>query len=346
LSKIGPQILETLIRSLSELSIADFNEQEAQDHIRLVRQLLRLYVQECNLPHLINVADVPKYRADLDSDIARETPALSLIKLCYDVVGDNRPAIRIVLNRALSIPSKIDADYLFDQLSPFIKSLRSYLEKQTPPQDLSVQPYFSFINDVVSALKDFLKEKPADYEKIQSSISSCSPPRFHKFLNSPDEEVLHLSKTGKDHIKQEPWNLFSHRLLEWATDDAVRKTLLLRQANRWSISMEKAKALWKGIGSKHVLRKIVGDKLSEMENLLPEKTPIVPDFPRSSCEPRTHSSSLFPPTFASTRGDTVASTSAASSSSNRAVKRTLSGNIAPATQRPRKKKRSEESLLR
>jgi hypothetical protein len=134
LCKKGPQTLESLIRSLSELSIADFSEQEAQDHDRLVRQLLRLYVRECNLPHLINVADVPKYRADLDCDVAKEAPALHLIKLCYDVVGDDQPAIRIVLNRALGIPSKIDADYLFDQLSPFIKSLRSYLEKQTPPQ--------------------------------------------------------------------------------------------------------------------------------------------------------------------------------------------------------------------
>lgn len=333
-----------MIRSLSELSIADFNEQEARDHNRLIRQLLRLHVQECNLPHLINVADVPKYRADLDSDVPEETPALCLIKLCYDVVGDSQPAIRIVLNRALGIPSKIDADYLFDQLSPFIKSLRSYLEKKTPPQDLTVQPYFGFINDVVSALKDFLKGKPARYEEIQSLISSSPSPRFHKFLDSPDE-VLRLSKPDKNRIQQELQSLFSCGFLRWTKDDAVKKDGSLIQANRWSISMEKAKALWRGIGSKDVLRRVVGDKLSEIENLLPENTPIVPDSPRSPCEPRTHSNPPFLPTFAITRKDTAAPDLASSSPSNRPVKRTLSGNTAPVTQTPHKKKRSEEKVF-
>ena len=344
LSKTGPQILETLIRGLSELSIANFNEQEARDHDRLVRKLLRLFVQACNLPHLINIADVPKYRADLDSDLAKEAPALYLIKLCYDVAGDNQPAIRIVLNRALGISSKIDADYLFNQLSPFIKSLRSYLEKQTPPQDLSVQPYFGFINDVISALNDFLKGKPAHYEEIQRLISSCSLPRFHQFLNSPDAEVLHLSKSDKNRIQQELQRLFSLRLLSWTKDDAVKDRSLI-QANRWSVSLEKARALWRGIGSKEVLRRIVGDKLSEMETLLPEKTPILPDSPRSSYERRTHSSSPIPPTSTSIHGGTAASASVASSSSNRPVKRTLSGNTAPTTQTPHKKKRSEEKVI-
>jgi len=342
LSKTGPQILETLIRSLSELSIADFNEQEARDHDSLVRQLLRLYVQSCNLQHLINTADVPKYRADLDSDVAKETPALHLIKLCYDVAGDNRPAIRIVLNRALGIPSKVDADYLFDQLSPFIKSLRSYLEKQMPPQDLSVQPYLGFINDVVSALNDFLTGKPARYQEIQGLISSCSS-RFHQFLNSPDEEVLRLSKIDENRIQRELQPLFSQGFLS-RTKDTVEKKQSLIRANRWSISLEKAKSLWRGIGSKEVLHRVVGDKLSEMETLLAEKTPIAPGPPKSSYEPRTYSSSAFPPTSVITRGGTAAST-AASSSSNRPVKRTLSGNIAPATQTPHKKRRSEEKII-
>lgn len=341
LSKTGPQILEALIRSLSELSIADFNEQEARNHDRLVRQLLRLYVQACNLPHLINIADVPKYRVDLDSDVAKEAPALYLIKLCYDVAVDNQPAIRIVLNRALGIPSKIDGDYLFGQLSPFIKSLRSYLEKRTPPQDLSVQPYFGFINNVVSALNDFLKGKPAHYEEIQSSISSCSSPYFHQYLNSPDEEVLHLRKTDKNRIQQELQRLFSLGLLLW-TKDGVKKDRSLIEANRWSVSLEKASALWRGIGSKEVLRRIVGDKLSEMETLLPEKKPILPDSPRSSCEGHTHSHSPFPPTSTIMRGGTAAPTPAASSSSNRPVKRM---NTAPTTQTPHKKKRSEEQVI-
>lgn len=290
MSKTGPQILETLIRSLSELSIIDFDKQKSRDHNRLVRQLLQLHVQECNLPHLINLAEVPKYRADLDSDIAKETPALCLIKLCCDV-GDNQRAIRIVLNRALGIPKTIDADYLFDQLSPFIKSLRSHLEKQTPPQDLSVQPYLGFINDVISALKGFLKDKPKHYEEIQASISRSS---------------------------------------SWM-DDAVRKNQPLIQANRWSISMEKAKALWRGIGSEDVLRRVVGDNFSEMETLLQEKTPIVPDSPMNTTARCTYSSSPFPPT------------SATSSSSNRPVKRTLSGNTAPATQTPSKKKKGQRT---
>lgn len=345
MSKTGPQILETLIRGLSELSIANFNEQEARDHDRLVRKLLRLFVQACNLPHLINIADVPKYRADLDSDVAKEAPALYLIKLCCDVSGDNQPTIRIVLNRALGIPNKIDADYLFNQLSPFIKSLRSYLEKQTPPQDLSVQPYFGFINEVVSALNDFLKGKPAHYEEIQRLISSCSLPYFHRFLNSPDAEVLHFSKTDKNRIQQELQRLFSLRLLLWTKDDAVKKDRSLIQANRWSMSLEKARALWRGIGSKEVLRRIVGDKFSEMETLLPEKTPTLPDSPRSSCERRTHSSSPLPPTSTIMRGGTAASTPAASSSSNRPVKRAFSGNTAPTTQTPHKKKRSEEKVI-
>lgn len=344
MSKRGPQILETLIRSLSELSMANFNEQEARDHDRLVRQLLRLYVQSCNLQHLINTADVPKYRADLDSDVAKETPALHLIKLCYDVAGDNQLAIRIVLNRALGIPSKVDADYLFDQLSPFIKSLRSYLEKQMPPRDLSVQPYFGFINDVVSALHDFLKGKPVGYERSQELISSCSSsPRFDQFLNSPDAKVLHLSKTDEHSIQQELGCLFSERLLWRWTKDAVTKDTSLIQVNRWSISLEKAKALWRGIGSKEVLCRVVGDRLSEMETLLAEKTPIAPDPPKSPCEPRTHSSSAFPPTSVITRGGTAPTT--ASSSSNRPVKRTLSGNIAQTTQTPHKKRRSEEEVI-
>lgn len=346
MSKTRPQILETLIRSLSELSIADFNEQEARDHDRLVHRLLRLYVRSCNLQHLINTADVPKYRTDLDSDVAKETPALHLIKLCYDVAGDNQPAIRIVLNRALAIPCKVDADYLFDQLSPFIKSLRSYLEKQMPPQDLSVQPYFGFINDVVSALHDFLKGKPADYEKTQKLILSCTSPRFHQFINSPDAKVLHLSKTDKNRIRQELRCLFAEGLLWWWTKDAVKKNMSLIQASEWSIFLEKAKALWRGIGSKEVLRRVVGDKLSEMETLLAENTPIVPDSPKSSCDPRTHPSSAFPPTSMITHGGTTAPTiPASSSSSNRPVKRTLSGNIAQTTQTPHKKRRSEEKVI-
>lgn len=333
MSKTGPQILETLIRSLSELSITDFDKQEARDHNRLVHQLLRLHVQECNLPHLINVAEVPKYRADLDSDIAKETPALYLIKLCYDV-GDNQRAIRIVLNRALDIPS-IDADYLFDQLSPFIKSLRSHLEKQTPPQDLSVQPYLGFINDVVSALKDFLKGKPTHYEEIQASIPRFSSPfhgSFHKFLNSPDAKDFHLSKTAKNSIQQELLPRDPYRLLSW-TKDSVKKNDPLIQANRWSISMGKARALWRGIGSEDVLRRVVGDDLSEMETLLQETTPIVPNSPTNTIARCTNSSSPFPPI------------SVTSSSSIRPVKRTLSGNTAPATQTPRKKKRSEDIVI-
>ena len=295
------------------------------------------------MPHLINVADVPKYRADLDSDVATEAPALHLIKLCHEVVGEDQPAIRIVLNRALSIPSKIDAGYLFDQLSPFIKSLRSYLEKQTPPQDLSVQPYFGFISDVVSALKDFLKGKPARFDEIQTLVWNCSPD-FREFLNSPDAEVLHLSKIDGNCIQQELQRLVSHRLLSWAKD-AVKKERLLIQANRWGISMEKAKALWRSIGSKDVLRRVVGDNLSEMEALLQKGTPIVPDSPRTPSESRTHSSSPFPPTFAVMPRGTATLTPIAPSSSNRPMKRTRSGDTTPTTQTPHKKKRSEEKAI-
>jgi hypothetical protein len=63
------------------------------------------------------------------------------------------------------------------------------------------------------------------------------------------------------------------------------------------MSLEKAKALWRGIGSKDVLRRIMGDKFSEMETLIPEKTPIVLGSPRRPSEPRTHSSSALPPTL-------------------------------------------------
>lgn len=308
-----------------------FSKEGAQDHNHMVRRLVRLYVQECNLPHLINVTNVPTYRADLDNNVAKEAPALHLIKLCYEVLGGDRPAIGIVLNRALEIPSKIDGDYLFHQLSPFIKSLRSYLEKQTPPQDLSVQPYFGFIHDVVSALKDFLKGRPVHYGEIQTLIGTCSSPHFHKFLNSPNEEVLRFDRAHRNRIQQELQHFFSRKLLQW-TKDAVKKDKLLIQANRWSVYMEKAKALWRGIGSKGVLRRIMGDKLSEMEILLQEKTPAVLDSPEDQL--RAHPSLPLP-----------GSTAATPAASSRSMKRTLSGDTAQTTRAPHKKQRSEEQVI-
>ena len=319
--------------------MADFNEEEAQDHDRLVRQLVRLYVQECNLPHLVSIANVPTYRADLDSNVAEEAPALHLIKLCYEIVGGDQRAIRAVLNRASEIPAKIDADYLFGQLSPFIRSLRSYLEKQTPPQDLSVHPYFGFINRAIPALEDFLRRKPVRYEEIQTFIGSCSPSTFLEFVNDPDKEVLHLSRADKHRAQQELQRMFSRRWLRWTKDTAVKKDKLLMQANQWNRSMEKAKALWRGIGPKDVLRKIIGDKFSEMEALFPEK---LSHSPRDPSELRTHPNSSFRPTTVIMRGDAEASTATASTSSSRPMKRTLSGDTAQA---PHKKQRSEEKVM-
>lgn len=317
--------------------MADFSEQEAHDHDCLVRRLVRLYVQECNLPHLVNIANVPSYRADLESNVAEEAPALHLIKLCYEVVGGDRRAIRIVLNRASEIPARIDADYLFGQLSPFIRSLRSYLEKQTPPQDLSVHPYFAFINHVVPALEEFLKGKPAHYEEIQTLIGSSSSSTFREFVNDPDQDVLHLNVADKHRIQQE-LQRFRGRL-RWTKDGALKKDKLLMQANQWNRSMAKARALWRGIGSKDVLRRIINDKFSEMEALLSEKPS---NSPRDSSELRTHPSSPFRPTTAITRGGAEASTVTASTSSSRPMKRAISGDTA---QTPHKKQRSEEKVM-
>jgi len=322
--------------------MSEFSEQEAQNLDRLVLRLVRLYVQNCDLPHLVSIANVPTYRADLDSNVANEAPALHLIKLCHEVVGGDLRAIRTVLNRALEIPAEIDAHYLFSQLSPFIRSLRSYLEKQTPSHDLSVHPYLGFINQVVQALEEFLKDKPAHYEEIQALIGSCSASTLCEFVNDPEKEVLLSRRADKHRIQQELQCLFSRRWLRWIKDDTVKKDKLLLQANRWNKSMAKAKTLWRGIGQKDVLRRIMGDKLSEMEALLLEKMRIVSGPPSDSSELRTHPNSPFRPTSAIMRGGTEASTPAASSSSSRPMKRTLSGDSA---QTPHKKQRSEEKVV-
>lgn len=319
--------------------MADFSKQEAQDHDRLIRKLIRLYVQECNLPHLVSIANVPTYRADLDNNVAEEAPALHLIKLCYEVAGGDQCAIRTVLNRALEIPAKIDADYLFRQLSPFIRSLRSYLRKQTPPQDLSDQPYFGFINQAVPALEDFLKGKPAHYEEIKPLIGSYSPPTFRDFVNDPDKEVLYLTKADKHRAQKELQRMFSRGWLRWTKDDVVKKDRLLMQANQWDRSMAKARALWRNLGSKDVLRRIIGDKFSEMEALFSEK---LPNSPRDPSELHTHPGSSFCPTIVVMRRGAESPTATVPTSSSRPMKRTLSGNT---TQTPHKKQRSEEKIM-
>jgi hypothetical protein len=337
LSNRRPKILESLARGLSELSMTDFSKQEAEDHDRLVRRLVQLYVQECPLAHLVTA---PRYRADLDINDAEEAPALHLIKLCYKIAQGDLRAIRIVLNRALEIHSKIDADYLFDQLSPFIKSLRSYLQKQTPPQDLSVQPYFGFVNTVVSALedflKDFLKKKPAGYEDLQTQIRMCpSHGNINEFITSPDQNGPSLSKTEKDRIKQELPQLFSGGWLRWDKGE-VKKTVRLIKAHRWGKSMKSAKNLWEGIGPKDVLRRILGDKHSEMDALLQETTPIVSDFTGGPSEPRTYPSPSVRPAPAATCGGSAASAP---------MKRSRSRDTTQANQTPHKKQRSEEKVI-